>query len=33
MIRMKIITQKEVGVGLEKYHFQGILVIEEMTEV
>ena len=29
---MKIITEKEVGVGLEKDHFQGILVIGEMTE-
>ena len=28
---MRIITQKEKGVGLEKDNFQGILVIEEMT--
>ena len=32
IIEMKIITEKEVGVDLEKDHFQGILVIEEMTE-
>ena len=32
IIGMKIITEKEVGVGLEKDHFQGILIIEEMTE-
>ena len=34
IIEMKIITEKEVGVGVEKDHFQGIIVIiiEEMTE-
>ena len=29
---MKIITEKEVGVGLDKDHFQGTLMIEETTE-
>ena len=29
--RMKIIAEKEIGVCLEKDHFQGILVIREMT--
>ena len=29
---MRIITEKEVGVSLEKDHFQGILVIEEVKE-
>ena len=33
VIGMKIIRQKEVGVGLEKDHFQGILIIGEMTEI
>ena len=32
IIGMRIITEKEVGVGLEKDHFQGILIIEEMTK-
>ena len=32
IIGMKIITEKEVGVGLEKDNFQGTLIIEEMTE-
>ena len=32
IVRMKIIAEKEVGVGSEKAHFQGILIIEEMTE-
>ena len=32
IIGMKIIAEKEVGVGLEKDNFQGILIIEEMTE-
>ena len=31
VIEMKIIIEKEVGVGLEKDHFQGI-IIEETTE-
>ena len=31
IIGMKIIAEKEVWVGLEKDHFQGILVIGEMT--
>ena len=31
IIGMKIITEKEVGVGLEKDYFQRI-IIEEMTE-
>ena len=30
---MKIIVEKEVGLGLEKDHFQGMLIIEGMTEV
>ena len=29
---MKIIAEKEVGVGLEKDHFQGILIIEGTTK-
>ena len=33
IIGMKIITEKEVvRVGLEKHHFQGVLIIEEMKE-
>ena len=32
IIGMKIITEKAVGVGLDKDNFQGILIIEEMTE-
>ena len=32
IIGMKIITEKEVGVGLEKDHFEGTLIIEEMTK-
>ena len=32
IIGMKIIAEKEVGVGLGKDHFQGILIIEGMTE-
>ena len=32
IIGMKIITEKEVGEGLKKDHFQGILIIEETTE-
>ena len=32
IIGMKIITEKEVGVGLEKDHFQETLIKEEMTE-
>ena len=32
IIGMKIITEKEVGVGLQKVNFQGTLIIEEMTE-
>ena len=31
IIRMKIIAEKEVGVGLGKDHFQGILIIIEGT--
>ena len=32
-IKMKIITEKEVGVGLEEDHFQGIIIkMEETTE-
>ena len=29
---MKIITEREVEVGLGKDHFQGMFIIEEMTE-
>ena len=29
---MKITAEKEVGVGLVKDHFQGILIIEGTTE-
>ena len=29
IVGMRIITEKEVGVGLEKDHFQGILIIEK----
>ena len=29
---MKIIAEKEIGAGLEKDHFHGILLIEGMTE-
>ena len=32
IIGMKIIVGKEVGVGLEKDHFQGILIIDGITE-
>ena len=32
IIGMKIIPEKEVGVGLGKDHFQGILIIEGMIE-
>ena len=32
IIAMKIVTDKEVAVGLEKNNFQGILIIEEMTK-
>ena len=32
IIEMRIITEKEVGVGVGKDHFQGILIIEEITE-
>ena len=28
----RIIIEKEVGVGLEKDHFQGMLILEETTE-
>ena len=33
IIGMNIIVEKDVGVGLEKDHFQGILLIEGTTEV
>ena len=33
IIGMKFIVEKEVGVGPGKDHFQGILIIEGMTEV
>ena len=32
IIGMEIIEEKDVGVGLEKDHFQGILIIEGMIE-
>ena len=32
IIGMKIIVEKELGVGLQKDYFQGILAIEGMTE-
>ena len=32
IIRMKFIAEKEVGVGLGKDHFQGILIIEGTIE-
>ena len=32
IIGMKTIVEKEVGVGLGKDHFQGILITEGMTE-
>ena len=32
IIGMKIIVEKEVGVGLAKDHFQGILIIKGMIE-
>ena len=31
IIGMKIIAEKEVGVDLEKDHFQGIIIIKEGT--
>ena len=32
IIEIKIIVEKEVGVGLVKDHFQGLVIIEGMTE-
>ena len=32
IIGLKIIAEKEIGVGLEKDNFQGILIIEEKIE-
>ena len=32
IIGMKIIVEKEIGVGLETDHFQEICIIEEMIE-